>query len=213
MRSGADYVPASPFLVIHRTLDWSWYLGHSPVFLAASSMFAISGQSTTFQVLKEGTHGDTYESRADGRLKSGVFCANHLTRKAAAGEGMCAASTAFCPRMSKLCPYPHRLLVLTDPGGKGGSSRFHTPQFGSPPLPPQDPGIRQRKEPAAIQCLILWISGGGATEARSGGNSVVGWWGRGECVLSMQSGSRWVSSILSAEVAAGAEECTAVLCH
>ena len=135
MRSGTDYVPASPFLVIHRTLDLSWYLGHSPVFLAASSMFAISGQSTTFQVLKEGTHGDTYESRADGRLKSGVFCANHLTRKAAAGEGMCAASTAFCPRMSKLCPYPHRLLVLTDPGGKGGSSRFHTPQFGSP-LPP-----------------------------------------------------------------------------
>ena len=107
-------------------------MGHSPVFLAASSMFAISGQSTTFQVLKEGTHGDTYESRADGRLKSGVFCANHLTRKAAAGEGMCAASTAFCPRMSKLCPYPHRLLVLTDSGGKGGSSRFHTPQFGSP---------------------------------------------------------------------------------
>ena len=81
-------------------------------------MFAISGQNIAFQVLKLGTHEDTHEIGADaGRLKSaGVFCAKHLTRKAA---GMRAASTAFCARMSNLCPYQHRLPVLTDPGGKG----------------------------------------------------------------------------------------------
>ena len=61
-----------------------------------------------------------------GRMLDGlrVFCAMHLiTRKAAAhsvpAAGMRAASTAFCARMSNLCPYPHRLPVLTDPGGKG----------------------------------------------------------------------------------------------
>ena len=55
---------------IHQTLDLSWYLGHRPVFLAASSMFAIRGQSVAFQVLKLGTHEDTHESGADaGRLK------------------------------------------------------------------------------------------------------------------------------------------------
>ena len=88
-------------------------------------MFAIWGQSVAFQVVKLGTHENTHESGADaGRLKGVLRDApDQITRKAAAhsvpAAGMRAASTAFCARMSNLCPYPHRLPVLTDPGGKG----------------------------------------------------------------------------------------------
>ena len=84
-----------------------------------------------------------------GRMLDGlrVFCAKHLiTRKAAPhsvpAAGMRAASTAFCARMSNLCPYPHRLPVLTDPGALldsthlNSASRPHkAPEFGGEKKP------------------------------------------------------------------------------
>ena len=145
---------------IHQTLDLSWYLGHSPVFPAASSMFAIRGQSVAFQVLKLGTHENTHESGADaGRLK-GVL-RDAPDRQESRG--------AFCP-----CCWNargiHRLLCenvkplslpapatgVDRPGGQRGALLDST-HLNSASPPPQGPGIRRRKETAAVQCLILWI--------------------------------------------------------